>query len=65
MADTLDTLEMRLDLQALDDDRGGQNLKEVPANIVALGCYADPSWVNYEYIAPRTLTRVLELAAKV
>lgn len=45
--------------------RGGLHLKEVPANIVALGCYADPSWINYEYIAPRALTRVLELAAKV
>jgi hypothetical protein len=44
--------------------RGGLHLKEVPANIVALGCYADPGWINYECIAPRTLTRVLELAAK-
>lgn len=43
--------------------RGGLHLKEMPAKIVALGCYADPGWVNYEYIAPRTLTRVLELAA--
>ncbi|MBD40235.1 MAG: hypothetical protein CMB11_07670 [Euryarchaeota archaeon] len=44
--------------------RGGLHLKEVPAKIVSLGCYADPGWINYEYIAPRTLTRVLELAAK-
>mgnify|MGYP001231867531 FL=1 len=44
--------------------RGGLHLKEVPAKIVALGCYADPGWINYEYVAPRTLTRVLGLAAK-
>lgn len=44
--------------------RGGLHLKEVPASIVALGCYADPSWINHEYIAPRTLTRVLELTAE-
>ena len=44
--------------------RGGLHLKKVPAKIVALGCYADPTWVNYKYIAPCTLTRVLELAVK-
>ena len=32
--------------------RGGLHLREVPAKIVALGCYADPGWINYEYMAP-------------
>ena len=31
--------------------RSGLHLKEVPTAIVRLGCYSDPSWVNYQYIA--------------
>ncbi len=42
--------------------RSALHLKEVPASIVALGCYVDPSWVNYGYMCAATLKRALELA---
>jgi hypothetical protein len=43
--------------------RSGLHLKEVPTAIVRLGCYSDPSWVNYQYMSAATLERALELAA--
>ena len=43
--------------------RSGLHLKEVPTAIVRLGCYSDPSWVNYQYMSATTLERALELAA--
>ena len=43
--------------------RSGLHLKEVPTAIVRLGCYSDPSWVNYQYMSATTLARALELAA--
>lgn len=45
--------------------RSALHLKEVPANIVALGCYSDPSWVNHEYMCAATLKHALELAVDI
>lgn len=49
--------------RARDLLRSGLHLKEVPTAIVRLGCYSDPSWVNYQYMSATTLERALELAA--
>ena len=40
----------------------GLRLKAIPAVIVSLGCYADPSWVNYACICPETLEWALRVA---
>jgi len=62
--DTLHAQFTKLELgRARDLLRSALHLKEVPASIVALGCYSDPSWVNYEYMCATTLRSALELAA--
>ena len=62
--DTLHAQFTRRELErARDLLRSALHLKEVPASIVALGCYSDPSWVNYEYMCATTLRSALELAA--
>ena len=35
------------------------SLKDIPLLIVSMGCYADPSWINYRCISEHTLKRVL------
>lgn len=42
--------------------QNGLSLKGLPTAIVLLGCYADPQWVNYEYMRASTLKRALSLA---
>ena len=39
--------------------RSGLFLKQIPSAIVLLGCYSDPTWVNYAYMCSSVLERAL------
>ena len=43
----------------------GRFLSTVPNAILALGCYNDNAWWNYEYVYYKTIERAEELAARV
>ena len=54
---------MRARVRALSSGAAFElRLKAIPAVIVSLGCYVDPSWVNYACVGPETLERALRIA---